>query len=215
MATPFSSVEEANERLGPAAPHASGSWSGGGTGVGVGGKMKQTFWGATKQVGKGIGKAILNQGGKWAGSILRASNPIVGAAVDWGAKKALKLVDGMDKGVVRTGLKSVLKGWTNQPGPVPGSHREDRPVQGTAGSHTTTTRKKITDYYGTAPSNGTRNANAVLNNSISGGYGEKESASKNPRHIGPMMSNQYVADRSARVIIKKKRKKKSKKHVAW
>ena len=164
--------------------------------TGVSGSWKQNAWNAVKKAGAGIAGAALQTAGRVAGGYLSSmGGPLSGKLVGWGANVAQRAVNKMQDGVVKTGLNHFLKGMGSHGGPAPPSgHREDRPMQGTAGRHMTTQKNKITNYFGTAPSNGTRNSHAVLNNSISGGYGEKESASKNPRHVGPMMSNQYVSE---------------------
>ena len=174
------------------------------------------------KIGIGLGKAALRYGGSVGAGIIRSAIPGGNQVMNWALPKAQALVNKMDKGIVKTTLRNVIKGangspifghaGTNAPGPIPGAHREDRPLQGTAGKHHH--QKQNENYYGTSPSNGTRNAGAVLNNSISGGYGERESASKNPRHHEPLISNNYVAH-TAKSLQHKKKKRKHKKRVAW
>ena len=176
---------------------------------GVAGKQGG-FWNSARQIGRGIAGAVGRAAGAAIGSNL-AAVPGLNIAAKWAADKALGYVNKMDKGVVKSGLKGVLKGLGgNAPGPVPGSHREDRPVQGTAGKAIKPDKSSPLS----PPSNGTRNANAVVNSSIAGGYGDKEISSKNPRHAGPMMSNSYVVPevrrnpfRASRSKAEKKRKK--------
>lgn len=146
-------------------------------------------------MGKGIAGAALQGVGKTLRAGIAAQT---GGASELVANQVVNAaghaVNKMQDGWLKTGLKNVLKG---------AGHRDDIPPQGTAGKYTTNSRKKITDYFGTAPSNGTRNSKAVLNNSISGGYGEKESASLNP-----MFSNHYIRDHTGAIPVGKKRRRK-------
>ena len=208
----FYSAEDANRAVGLTGQAANQNTGGGG--------WRQAAWGLVKRAGAGLAGAALQGAGKIAGGYLSTLGGGVAApAVNWAANTAQRAVNKMQDGVVKSGLNSFLKGMGASSGSAaPIGHREDRPLQGTAGKLLTTQKHKITDYFGTAPSNGTRNSNAVLSNSISGGYGEKESASKNPRHAGPMMSNQYVSE-SPKVpygavidAVKKKLKRRKKKH---
>ena len=222
----FYSAEDANRAVGLTGQAANQNTGGGG--------WRQAAWGLVKRAGAGLAGAALQGAGKIAGGYLSTlGGGIAAPAVNWAANTAQRAVNKMQDGVVKSGLNNFLKGvGASAASPAPiglalqgsrsplrgGGHREDRPLQGTAGKLLTTQKHKITDYFGTAPSNGTRNSNAVLSNSISGGYGEKESASKNPRHAGPMMSNQYVSESPkapyGAVIdaVKKKLKRRRKHH---
>ena len=196
------------------------------TGGGVLGKTSPggSVWQGIKTIGSGLGKigiglgkAALRYGGSVGAGIIRSAVPGGSQLMNWAMPKVQSMVDKMDKGVVKTTLRNVIKGangapifghaGTNSPGPIPGAHREDRPLQGTAGKHRH--HRQNENYYGTSPSNGTRNASAVLNNSMSGGYGERESASINPRHGQQMLQTVSVASG------KKKKHKKHRRHVAW
>ena len=176
-------------------------------GQGVGGSWRTSLWNGVKAVGKGLGSAAAYGAGMAARHYI---NSIPGGSAVAGhvLNDASGAVNKMQDGWLKSGLQKMLAGAG-----VSG-HREDRPLQGTAGKGLSPGGNS-SDFQGGPPSNGTRNANAVLSNSISGGYGDKASANKNPNHPGAMISNHHVGDRVITIrtpAIRTRHKKHKRRH---